>query len=118
MSESTDDLLGRYLDQQPGMRQALLEDPVQHAQAEMMRQLLNHAERAMADEGIPPEVRRRVVNRIVWGEPEGYVDVRARVREQVLAAAYDLPAELVEGWETIDRTYATEHPKSSKEKTV
>lgn len=114
MSDFTDDLLGRYLDQQPGMRQALLEDPVQHAQTELMRRTLAAAERGMTDEGIPPEVRRRVVNRIVWGEPEGLVDVRARVREQVIAA-YDLPAEMVEGWKAVDRTYAAERPASSEE---
>jgi hypothetical protein len=101
MSEITDDLLGRYLDQQPGMRQALLEDPVQHAQTELMRRTLAAVERGMADEGIPPEVRRRVVNRIVWGEPEGLVDVHARVREQVLLAAHDLPVELTDAWEAI-----------------
>lgn len=115
MSEFTDEVLGRYLDQQPGMRQALLEDPVQHAQTELMRRTLAAVERGMTDEGIPPEVRCRVVNRIVWGEPEGLVDVHARVREQVIAA-YDLPAEMVEDWKAADRTYLAERPMGSEEK--
>lgn len=100
MSEFTDDTLGRYLAQQPGMRQALLTDPVQHMQAEALRQTLAMVERALADEGVPDDARRRVVNRVVWGEPEGRVDFHARVREtraQILAA-YDLPTELTDAW--------------------
>jgi hypothetical protein len=103
MSEFTDDALARYLNQQPGMREALHNDPVQHAQTEMVRQSLAAAERAMADEGIPEEVRRRVINRIVWGEPEGRVDMHAqmdRVRKQI-ADAYDLPPDLTRAWDAI-----------------
>lgn len=107
MSESTDRSFGRWLDQQPGMRQALLEDPVQHAQTELMRRTLDATDRAMADEGVPEETRRRVVNRIVWGEPEGLVDVHAKIRNQVLAL-YDLPSDLTEAWAAI-------HAASSEE---
>lgn len=81
MSEFTDDTLGRYLDQQPGMRQALLTDPLQKAQVEALRQTLNMVERALIDEGMPDDVRRRVINRVVWGEPEGRVDVHARMQD-------------------------------------
>lgn len=81
MSESTDDTLNRYLAQQPGMREALLTDPVQHMQAEALRRTLAMVERALIDEGLPDDVRRRVVNRVVWGESEGFVDRHARVRE-------------------------------------
>lgn len=90
MSEFTDDTLARYLDQQPGMRRALLENPVQHAQTEQMRALLDVAEQAMATEGVPEAARRRVVNRIVWGEPEGRVDVYGQRRRQVVAMAGSL----------------------------
>jgi hypothetical protein len=90
MTDFTDDTLGRYLDQQPGMREALLNDPVQHAQTELMRSLLDVAEQAMAAEGVPEEARRRVVNRIVWGEPEGRVDVYAETRRRTLAALGDM----------------------------
>jgi hypothetical protein len=100
MSEFTDDTLGRYVAQQPGMREALLRDPVQHQQAERLRQTLDAFERAMADECVPDEARRRAINRVVWGEPEGHVDVWAQVREQVLAA-YDLPIELTDAWKAI-----------------
>lgn len=100
MSEYADDSLSRYLDQQPGVREALLHDPVQHAQVEALRQTMATAERALSDEGIPVDVQRRVVNRIVWGEPEGRVDFYAKrreVQEQVFAA-YDLPTELTDAW--------------------
>lgn len=101
MSDFTDDTLGRYLDQQPGMRQVLLHDPAQHMQVEALRRTLDMVERALADEGVPDGVQRRVVNRVVWGEPEGYVDVRARMREQVIAA-YDLPDSLTQAWADIN----------------
>lgn len=112
MSESTDRTLGRWLDQQPGMRQALLEDPVQHAQSELMRRTLDAADRAMADEDVPEEVRRRVVNRVVWGEPEGLVDVHAqmdRIRKEVLAT-FDLPLDLTEAWAAIHAESGEEKP--------
>lgn len=80
MSEFTDHTLNRYLAQQPGMREALLHDPVQHMQAEVLRQTLDMVERALIDEGIPDDARRRVINRVVWGEPEGHVDVHAKLR--------------------------------------
>lgn len=95
MSDFTDDTLGRYLEQQPGMREALHTDPVQHAQTELTRQLLDAAERAMTDEGVPDEVQRRVLKRIVWGEPEGLVDVHGqrRAAQERVAAACDYPVD-------------------------
>lgn len=90
MSEFTDGVLGRYLDQQRGMCRVLLEDPVQRAQAEYMRGLLDAAERAMASEGVPEDARRRVVNRIVWGEPAGRVDVYEERYRQAMAVAEPL----------------------------
>ena len=100
MSERTDDTLNRYLAQQPGMREALLHDPVQHMQAEALRQTLAMVERALTDEGVPDDVQRRIVNRVVWGEPEGRVDFHARVREtrEQILSAYDLPTELTDTW--------------------
>lgn len=83
MSEFTDDTLGRYLNQQPGMRETLLHDPVQHAQTELMRRTLAAMEHAMADEGVDEEARRRVVNRVVWGEPDGLRDAHAEMRTRV-----------------------------------
>lgn len=91
MSEFVDDILGRYLDQQAGMRAALLNDPMQHMQAEALRQTLTMVERALIDEGVSEDVRRRVINRVVWGEPEGHVDVHARMRREreLLLTSFD-----------------------------
>ena len=99
MSEHTDDVLSRYLGQHPEMRQTLYHDPVQDAQVESLRQTLTMMERALADEGIPDEIAHRVINRIVWGDPEGHVDVHAKmmaVRKQMLAA--DLPPDVAKMW--------------------
>lgn len=86
MSEFTDDTLGRYLDQQhDGMRQTRLNDALQQMQTETMRCLLDAAERAMSAEDVPDGVRRRVVNRIVWGDPEGREDVYAARHRQMIA---------------------------------
>jgi hypothetical protein len=103
MSEFTDRTLARYLAQQPGTREALLSDPIQHAQAERMRQTLDATDCAMADEDVPEEVRRRVINRIVWGESEGRVDMHAqmdKVRKQI-SDAYNLPPDLMRVWDAI-----------------
>lgn len=100
MSDFTDATIGRYVDQNAEQRKAYALDPAAHMRVEALRQTLDAVERAMAYEDIPEETRRRVINRVVWGEPEGYVDARARVREQVLAA-YDLPTELTDAWKAI-----------------
>jgi hypothetical protein len=86
MSDYSDDSLDRYLDGNAEAKRAYLEDPIQHAQIELQRQALDAADRAMASEGIPEDVRNRVVNRIVWGEPEGLVDVHAQRIDQAIAA--------------------------------
>lgn len=83
MSEFTDDTLNRYLDQH-GMREAALHDPEQRWEEERLRRMLEIVERAMADEGVPYEARRRVINRVVWGEPEGRIDVHARMAEPLM----------------------------------
>jgi hypothetical protein len=44
--------------------------------AEILSVLVRGAETAMKDEGIAPAVRERVVNRLVWGDPEGLRAVR------------------------------------------
>jgi len=90
MSEFVDDTLGRYLNQQPGMRKALLNDPVQNMQAEMLRRTLAMTESALIDEGVSEDVRRRVINRVVWGEAEGRIDMHARMDEVRKQMAADL----------------------------
>ncbi|MFE2586167.1 hypothetical protein [Streptomyces sp. NPDC059378] len=90
MNEFVDDTLDRWFDQQAGMRETLLRDPVQQAQVESMRQMPTAADRAMANEGVAEEVQQRVVNRFVRGEPEGHVDVRSRMMAAAEAMALSL----------------------------
>lgn len=91
MSEFTDDAISRYIGQTPERRKAHMLDPAAHLQAEVMRQTLDAVERAMVEERMPEETRRRVVNRVVWGEPEGLIDVHAKVRleREELHGAYE-----------------------------
>ncbi|HEY9410779.1 MAG TPA: hypothetical protein VIP77_14460 [Jiangellaceae bacterium] len=91
MSDYSDDALDRYLAGTAEARRAYLQDPVQHAQVELQRQLLDAADRAMGAEGVLEETRQRVVNRIVWGDPEGVVDVHAQ-RLAAMVAAQDATA--------------------------
>lgn len=100
MSEFTDDTVGRYIGQDPEQRKEYALDPAAHMRIEVLRQTLDAVERAMTYEDVPEESRRRVINRVVWGEPEGRVDVHAQmagVREQMLAA--DLAPEFAQAWE-------------------
>lgn len=99
MSEFTDATVGRYVGQDPERRKESTLDPAAHMRIELLRQTLDAVERAMVYEGVPEEARRRVINRVVWGEPEGLVDVYAQmagVREQMLAA--DLSPEFAQAW--------------------
>lgn len=36
-----------------------------------VRMMLRAVDDAMSDEGIPADTRRRVINRVLWGEPGG-----------------------------------------------
>mgnify|MGYP001078730194 CR=1 FL=1 len=73
MSDFTDEILGRYLDRDAATRRAYHLDPRVHADVERLRQLVDAAERAMLDEGVVDKTRERVINRIVFGAPEGSV---------------------------------------------
>jgi len=68
MSEFTDNLVRQYLDQAPEMRKAYTLDPQTYHQTNLLRRMLETAERAMEREGVPAESRRRVLNEIVYGD--------------------------------------------------
>lgn len=87
MSEFTDDTLSRYLEKDPETARAYHLDSQVHADVERLRHLVEATERAMVDEGVPARVRERVVNRIVFGEPEGREAVYVSRREQMMAMA-------------------------------
>lgn len=86
MSELTDGVLGRYLDTEPGLRARILRDPVEHARVESMRRYLDVTEGALSGEGVPEGVRRRVLNRIVWGDPEEPFTSHAERRARAMMA--------------------------------
>ncbi|MER5603500.1 hypothetical protein [Streptomyces sp. NPDC002265] len=94
VNEFVDDTVDRRLDQQAGMRETLLLDPVQQAQVESMRRMLTAADRAIADEGVTDEVQQRVVNQFVWGEPEDHVDARSQMMATVEAMALSIAGHL------------------------
>lgn len=87
MTDFTDDTVHRYLEQNPGLRDSSALDPATHHHIELMSRTLDAADRAMAEEGVPDGIRRRVLNRVVWGDPEGKVDVYAKAVEQTFLAA-------------------------------
>jgi len=91
MSEFIDDTLNRHIDQQPGMRRKLVEDPIQCAQTELLRRTLHAMERAMTDEGVAEEAQQRIVNRVVWGDPDGLRDAHAEMRNRVAELHRKMP---------------------------
>jgi len=70
MSEFTDDIVSRYLNQNPEQRKAYATNPQTHHEVNLLRRMLETAERAMKREGVPVESMRHVLNEIVYGEPE------------------------------------------------
>lgn len=89
MSGLSDESIGRYIDHSAQRRTAYRNDPQAHFETEMLRMILDSADRAMADEEVPEEARRRVINRVVWGDPDGVTDAHARntALARALAAA-------------------------------
>jgi len=96
MSDFSDLTVARYLESDQEAAHACHVDPQVHADVERLRQFVDATERAMADEGVPVQVRERVVNRIVFGEPAGREAVYVSRREQMLAVA-QLPP-LTDAW--------------------
>jgi hypothetical protein len=71
MSELTDSIVKRYLDQTPERGDAFRDSPMFHAQVTWTRDVLDLMERAMGREGVPPGARLRILNAVVFGDPEG-----------------------------------------------
>jgi hypothetical protein len=85
MSDVADLAVARYLELDREAARAYHLDPQVHADVERLRQLVDVAERAMRDERVPVQMRQRVINRIVFGEPEGREAVWVTRRERVEA---------------------------------
>lgn len=62
-----DALVDRMVD-----RRAYHDDPTYHAQVAQLRQWMRLTEAAMRDEGLGPDVGRRVLERVAYGVPHPY----------------------------------------------
>ena len=87
MSEFTDLAMARYMEQDRETAHAYHLDPQVHAEVERLRQFVDATERAMADERVSKQVRERIINRVVFGDPEGRDAVYVTRRERAQAMA-------------------------------
>lgn len=55
--------------------------PVQQAKIDTIRGAVDAYERAMADEGVPADVRHRVAMRVLYGGPESPFDEMLRIHQ-------------------------------------
>lgn len=85
MSEFADFTVARYMELDHETARAYHLDPQVHAEIERLRQFVDATDRALMDERIPTEIRKRVINRIVFGEPDGLEAVWVSRREQMQA---------------------------------
>ena len=69
MSEFTDGLIAQHLGRHQDRWEDYLKDSAFHHETELLRRLLETTERAMECEGIAAESRRRVLEAIVFGDP-------------------------------------------------
>lgn len=70
MSEFTDGLITQHLGRHQDRWEDYLKDSAFHHETELLRRLLETTERAMEREGIAAEARRRVLETIVFGDPD------------------------------------------------
>lgn len=82
MSEFTDSLITQHLNQTPSLRDAYHHDAPTYHQVNLMRRMLETTERAMEREGIAAESRKRVLETIVYGDPD--VEKLRRERDLLL----------------------------------
>lgn len=69
MSENVDRLMDRWLNRIPDARRAYSNDPQYHAQIAWMRRAFAAFDLAMEDEGIPEQVRERILRTLLHGGP-------------------------------------------------
>lgn len=65
-----DRMLAAYLDEANRRQVAYLHNAEYFYQISLLRRMLNSAQRAMAEESIPPLTRTRVLRSILYGHPE------------------------------------------------
>lgn len=79
--------VGRNRPASPELRLQQANDPWQHAQLEVIRRMTQVYEDAMRFEDIEPKTRRRVLNRVLYGDPTGLEDVYRKEMELMLESA-------------------------------
>jgi anti-sigma-K factor RskA len=79
-----DQVLREHLARNPEAQHAVLHDPEYAAEVHRLRTILGHLDTALADEGLPVEVRQRVGARLV-ADCLGTDEANARVRERTEA---------------------------------
>lgn len=82
-----------FVARRPLAREALQQDPLHHAEFEMLRRLLTALYEALDAEGAPPGVRDRVVRRVLYGTAPDDAEAVARAagRARVSAEMMHLP---------------------------
>jgi hypothetical protein len=70
MTRLVDDAYGRFRARMPSPGDAERQDPVYQWKSESMKRLLSMVDIAMEDEGVPDDVRRRVVRTVLFGSPD------------------------------------------------
>lgn len=99
MGESgTDQVISRYLRRMPGAKEAHALDPQYHAQISLLRRMLSVADMVMEDEGVPEEIRLRVIRTIMYGSPDEGAAERQQATHTKLVAAMETSTTLRMPW--------------------
>jgi len=94
----------RYQRRMSGAGKAASTDPMYQFQTTWLRSMLDLADMVMEDEGVPPDVRRRVVRGVLYGSPN-VADAELRVQQHEVMvqhlsetpATLTVPAGLLDG---------------------
>lgn len=85
----------RYRRRMPGAAKAAATDPMYHFQTTWLRSMLDLADMVMEDEGVPPEVRRKVVRGLLYGSPNvADAELRVEQREVMVRHLLETPVML------------------------
>lgn len=80
MSRLVSDESDWYRHNMPGAAKAAATDPMYQFQTTWLRSILDLADMVMEGEGVPPDVRRKVVRGLLYGSPN-VADAELRVRQ-------------------------------------
>lgn len=103
VSRTSSEAWERYEHRVPGVTRARRSDPMYAAQVSLLRQWLDLTDMVMEDNGVDHNVRRQVLNQLLYGAPNPY-DAEARI-EDLAAKAEELgrmmPSPFPTGWEGV-----------------